>query len=88
MRLIDADKLIEEYAHYGKDHSYDVSDLEDIVNECPTVDVFENVITEIEKCVWEDVLRVDDGTDEIRIPFLDPDDVFRILAKYAGVEEC
>ena len=36
MRLIDADKAIQDYAKYGKSHSYDASDLEEILNECPT----------------------------------------------------
>ena len=38
MRLIDADKAISDYAHYGISHSYDAYDLEDIMNECPTIE--------------------------------------------------
>ena len=37
MRLIDADKAIEDYAYYGKEHMYDAFDLERILNEQPTV---------------------------------------------------
>jgi molybdenum cofactor biosynthesis enzyme MoaA len=37
---------------------------------------------EIEKAVWEDVVVSLDGTDEVRIPRLDPDDVFEIIDKY------
>ena len=37
-RLIDADKAISDYAHYGINHSYDAYDLEDILTECPTVE--------------------------------------------------
>lgn len=37
-RLIDADKAISDYAHYGISHSYDACDLEDILTECPTVE--------------------------------------------------
>lgn len=38
MRLIDADKAISDYAHYGISHSYDAYDLEDILTECPTIE--------------------------------------------------
>ena len=48
MRLIDADKLIEDFAHYGKTHHYDAYDLEDMVNECPTVDVLDKIRKEIQ----------------------------------------
>ena len=40
MRLIDADKAIEDFAHYKKEHCYDANDLEIILNECPTVSAF------------------------------------------------
>lgn len=38
MRLIDADKAISDYAHYGINHPYDAYDLEDILNECPEIE--------------------------------------------------
>lgn len=37
-RYIDADDAIEKYAHYGIDHMWDATDLEEILNEMPTVD--------------------------------------------------
>ena len=40
-KYIDADKAIKDYAHYGIEHSYDATDLEAILNECPTADVAE-----------------------------------------------
>ncbi len=38
MRLIDADKAISDYTHYGISHPYDAYDLEDILNECLTIE--------------------------------------------------
>lgn len=47
MRLIDADYAINAYARYGISHCYDAFDLENILNDCPTI---EGVIVEqIEK---------------------------------------
>ena len=45
-------------------------------------DVLDKIRAEIEKEVWNDVVISFDGTDEIRIPRLDPDDVFEIIDKY------
>ena len=42
----------------------------------------DKIKAEIEKAVWEDVIISPDGTDEIRIPLLEPDDVFEIIDKY------
>ena len=53
----------------------------------PKTDVLDKIRTEIEKAVWEDVLVCFDGTDEIRIPRLDPDDVFEIIDKYKAESE-
>ena len=44
--------------------------------------VLDRVKVEIEKAVWEDVVVSLDGTDEVRIPRLVPDDVFEIIDKY------
>ena len=44
--------------------------------------VLDKIRTEIEKVVWDDIIVSLDGTDEIRIPRLDPDDVFEIIDKY------
>lgn len=44
--------------------------------------VLDKIRAEIKKAVWEDVIICRDGTDEVRIPRLDPDDVFEIIDKY------
>lgn len=44
--------------------------------------VLDKIRAEIEQAVWEDVVVSLDGTDEVRIPRLDPDDVFEIIDKY------
>ena len=51
-RLIDADKAISDYAHYGISHSYDVCDLEDVLTECQTVEA-------IPKSDYENRLKAD-----------------------------
>jgi len=50
-------------------------------------DVLDKIRAEIEKAVWEDVIDSFDGTDEVRIPRLDPDDVFEIIGKYKAESE-
>ena len=50
-------------------------------------DVLDKIKTEIEKAVWEDTIVSLDGTDEVRIPRLDPDDVFEIIDKYRAESE-
>jgi len=47
----------------------------------------DKIRAEIEKAVWEDVIVNLDGTDEIRIPILSPDDVFEIIDKYKAESE-
>lgn len=47
-----------------------------------TEDILEKIRAEIKKAVWEDSIYSRDGADEVRIPRLDPDDVFAILDKY------
>ena len=49
--------------------------------------ILEKIRTEIEKAVWEDVIVNLNGTDEVRIPRLDPDDVFEIIDKYKAESE-
>ena len=48
--------------------------------------LLDKIRAEIEKAIWEDILPIRDETgeitDEIRIPLLDPDDVFEIIDKY------
>ena len=76
MRLIDADKAISDYAHYGISHPYDAYDLEDILTECPTVEVipkdqYENrlkadmvaMLTEIREKAWYRHSKYEDEKD-------------------------
>ena len=49
--------------------------------------VLDKIIDEIKKAVWEDVIVNIDGTDEVRIPRLDPDDVLGIIDKYKAESE-
>lgn len=44
--------------------------------------ILDKIRAEIEKAVWEDVIVSLDGTDEVRIPCFNPDDVFEIIDKY------
>lgn len=44
--------------------------------------LLDKIRAEIKEAVWEDVVVSLDGTDETRIPRLDPDDVFEIIDKY------
>ena len=46
------------------------------------VKVLGKIRAEIEEVIWEDVVVSSDGTDEIRIPRLDPDEVLNIIDKY------
>jgi len=50
-------------------------------------DVLDEIRAEIEKAVWEDVIVSLDGTDEVRIQRIDPDDVFEIIDKYRAESE-
>ena len=61
--------------------------LDVIMNGTPLSNVIDKISAEIEQAVWEDVVVSLDGTDETRIPCLDPDDVFEILDKYKESEE-
>ena len=49
--------------------------------------VLDKIRAEIEKAVWEDVVVSLDGMDEVRIPCLNPDDVFEIIDKYKAESE-
>jgi len=53
-----------------------------IVGKLISVDVLDKIRAEIEQAVWEDAIVSCDGTDEVRIPRLDPDDVFEIIDRY------
>ena len=46
------------------------------------LEVLDKIRAEIEKAIWEDVVVTLDGTDETRIPRLDPDEVLEIIDKY------
>lgn len=50
-------------------------------------EVLDKIRAEIEKAVWEDSIYSRDGADEVRIPRLDPDDVFEIIDKYKAESE-
>lgn len=47
-------------------------------------EVLDKIRAEIEEAVWEDEIICLDGTEEVKIPRLDPDDVFEIIDKYKG----
>lgn len=81
MRLIDGDKLIEDYAHYRIDHSYDAYDLEDMVNEQPTIDVLDKIRAEIE--------ALDEGISNYHNdrPWIFKDEALDIIDKYADGRE-
>lgn len=53
--------------------------------------LLDKIRAEIKKAIWEDILPICDETgeitDEIRIPLLDPDDVFEIIDKYKAERE-
>ena len=53
--------------------------------------ILDKIRAEIEKAVWEDIFPIFDETgaitDEIRIPLLNPDDVFEIIDKYRAESE-
>ena len=38
-RYIDADDAVAKYAHYGIGHCYDATDLEEILDEMPSIDI-------------------------------------------------
>lgn len=64
-----------------------VTEFADRCRECGREKVLDKIRAEIEKVVWEDVVVSLDGKDEIRIPRLDPDDVFEIIDKYKAESE-
>ena len=64
---------------------YDVS--EDCYSRDCLACILDKIRAEIKKAVWEDVVVSLDGTDEVRIPRLEPDDVFEIIDKYRGESE-
>lgn len=46
-RLIDGDKVIDDFANYGIDHMWDAFDLPDIIDESP-------IIIEADKCTYKE----------------------------------
>ena len=63
-----------------------LNSMAEVIN-APTVCDIEQIKTEIKKAVWEDTIVSLDGTDEIRIPCLNPKDVFEIIDKYKAESE-
>ena len=61
--------------------------VESIWGKPPYIEVLDKIRAEIEKAVWEDVVISLNGTEEVRIPRLDPDDVFEIIDKYKAESE-
>ena len=53
----------------------------------PQEPILDKIRAEIEKAVWEDVIVSLDGMDEVRIPRLEPSDVFKIIDKYRAESE-
>ena len=70
----------------GKDwlDDRDIPILEACIKSLTALD---KIRAEIEKAVWEDVIVSLDGTDEVRIQRLEPDDVFEIIDKYKAENE-
>lgn len=68
---------------------FSMNDIKANLDNIPTLDqepVLDKIKAEIERAVWEDVIVSLDGTDEVRIPRLEPDDVFKIIDKYKAGE--
>jgi len=61
--------------------------LYEIIKDLEQESILDKIRAEIEKAVWEDVIVSLDGTDEVRIPRLEPDDVFKIIDKYKEESE-
>ena len=61
------------------------ADMLIIANGKPLDEVLNEIQTEIKKAVWEDAIVFE--TDELRIPRLEPDDVFEIIDKYKAERE-
>ena len=62
-------------------------DYERLCKALDNENALDKIRAEIEKAVWEDVIVSLDGTDEVRIPRLEPDDVFDIIDKYKAESE-
>lgn len=86
----EAKPYIGELQMYAKSRGWDEEYLiacDIAMNALEQEPVLDRVKVEIEKAVWEDVVVSLDGTDEVRIPLLDPDDVFEIIDKYKAEVE-
>lgn len=75
------------YPVVAKPYTDDMVVKEKFFTKDDMVDMLDKIRAEIEKAVWEDVIISLDGTDEIRIPLLEPDDVFEIIDKYKAESE-
>jgi len=79
MKKEEAKDYIREWCPYDRQ--------EEIIKALEQEPILDKIRAEIEKAVWEDVVVSLDGTDEVRIPRLEPDDVFAILDKYKAESE-
>lgn len=75
----------EDYKRYKEDKVCSYASA--VLDAVPLNEVLDGIKAEIEKSVWEDVIVSLDGTDEVRIPRLEPDDVFEIIDKYKAENE-
>lgn len=67
---------------------FNEKDRDRLINGLDCADALDKIRAEIEKAVWEDTIICLDGSEEVRIPRLDPDDVFEIIDKHiAGKEQ-
>lgn len=84
--IIDISEVVK-HKVYAYGLSLSPSDKEQLIKAIMNGIPLDNLKAEIEKEVWEDVVIPFDGTDEIRIPRLNPDDVFEIIDKYKAESE-
>jgi radical SAM superfamily enzyme len=95
MTLIDGDRIITTQLYDDEHEEYIDKKMSiiDFVNRfsdegvTTTDDILDKIKTEIKKAIWEDVIVGLDGTDETRIPCLNPDDVLEIIDKYKAESE-
>ena len=77
------------YKEYSTDEALDmaIEALDRAIKALEQEPILGKIRAEIEKAVWEDVIVSLDGTDEVRIQRLEPDDVFEIIDKYKAENE-
>lgn len=69
-------------------HKETLDEIEEVLrHHKEIIEVLDKIRTEIEQAIWEDVVVTLDGTDETRIPRLDPDEVLEIIDKYRRESE-